>query len=192
MPAGNFAATLLLPLTEPPARRALRSFVAALALHDALVGVTGQAAPFSLKWPNDVLLHGGKLAGILLEGLGQDHLAIGFGVNLAQVPEAEAVEAGAVPPIALRGSLGHCPSPEVFLEALAAAYARQEAAFRTYGFAPIRSAWLERAAKLGETLTARSMRESWQGRFEGVDETGALILKTAKGTVALAAADVFF
>ena len=88
-PAGNFAATLVMRLDEPPARLALRSFVAALALHDALAAATGLPQGFALKWPNDVLLNGGKLSGILLESPGAGVLALGIGVNLRHAPEAD-------------------------------------------------------------------------------------------------------
>lgn len=195
-PEGNFAATLVLRPEEPAERAALRSFVAALALFDALVAVTGRAEAFALKWPNDVLCHGGKLAGILLESAGAgprlDYLAIGIGVNLIAAPPAEAVEPGAVAPVALMPETGARVTPEEFLAQLATAYAGAEAQFATYGFAPIREAWLARAARLGETVTARTATSETRGRFETVDETGNLVLETPRGRVRIPAADVYF
>ncbi|MHA6347162.1 biotin--[acetyl-CoA-carboxylase] ligase [Roseivivax sp. CAU 1761] len=198
-PAGNFAASLVLPVDEPPAQAALRSFVAAVALLDAFVALTGRAEPFSLKWPNDVLLNGGKVAGILLEtgGAGRragaaSHLVIGIGVNLAAAPGAGSVEAGALHPVSLLSETGAAVPPETFLDTLAAAYARREAQFRAYGFAPIRTAWLGAAARLGETVIARTGTTETEGVFETVDASGQLVLKTAKGRAAIAAADVFF
>lgn len=190
-PEGNFAATLVLKLQEPPERRALRSFVAALALFDALVAVSGRVDGLALKWPNDVLLTGGKVAGILLESLGA-HLAIGVGVNLVTAPEASEVEPGAVPPVAVLSALGIEVGPEVFLHVLAEAYARHEATFRTYGFAPIREAWLARAARLGEVVTARMGTREVTGSFETVDAEGRIVLHSARGREAIAAADIFF
>lgn len=194
-PKGNFAGTLVLRPKEPPERVALRSFVAALALMDACVALTGRAEPFALKWPNDVLLHGGKLAGILLASAGQgghlDSLAIGIGVNLRDAPSADQVEDRAVAPTSLQ-SLGVFVEPEDFALELAAAYADWEMRFSTYGFDPIREAWLSRAARLGEIVIARTMRDETTGTFDGVDRAGNLILRTAKGTQAVAAADVYF
>lgn len=193
MAEGNFAATLVLPEAGAPDQAALRSFVAALALHDAFVAVTGRSGSFALKWPNDVLLNGGKVAGILLEQLGPSGpLAIGFGVNLAEAPVADAVEPGAVPPVALVSETGARVTPEEFLEALAAAFAHYEAQFRDYGFAPIREAWLARAARLGEVITARTATSETVGTFETVDMTGNLVLETARSRVAIPAADVYF
>ena len=177
--------------TGSPADAALRSFVASLALREAFVAVTGQDDAFRLKWPNDVLLKGGKVAGILLETLGE-HLVIGIGVNLVHAPRPEQVEQGAVTPVSLLGATGVSVAPESFLDALAVAFARLENQYVTYGFAPIRAAWLSHAARIGEVVTARTMRDETVGVFEDVDAAGNLILVTAKGRVAITAADVYF
>lgn len=191
-PEGNFAATLVMPTPGAPMQAALRSFVAALALSDAFVAVTGRAEAFSLKWPNDVLLNGGKVAGILLEGLPRGALAIGIGVNLAQAPQVSDVENRALRPVSLLSETGAMVTPEDFLTPLAASFARHEASFATYGFAPIREAWLGRAARLGEEITARTGKTETTGIFRDVDLTGNLVLQTAGGRVAIPAADVYF
>jgi len=195
-PPGNFAATLVMRPSEAPDQIALRSFVAALALADAFTAATGRAEAFSLKWPNDVLLNGGKVAGILLESAGHSggisHFCIGIGVNLIHAPARDEVEDGATAPASLLQDTGSCLTPEEFLDLLAPAYAAREASFSTYGFGPTREAWLARAAKLGQPITARTMRETIPGTFQTVDETGALVLKTANGPRAIQAAEVFF
>jgi len=190
-PRGNFAGTLIMRRQEEPGVAALRSFVTSLALYRTFVAVTGQAESFALKWPNDVLLKGGKVAGILLESIG-DHLVIGIGVNLAHAPGADEVEARALTPMSLAETLDIDVAPEVFLDVLAAEYAALEAQFTAHGFAPIRRAWLSHAAKLGEVITARTMRDETVGTFEDVDEAGNLILQTANGRAAITAADVYF
>lgn len=193
---GNLAATLVLFPKEPAGTAALRSFIASLALFDACKAVCGAGCDVTLKWPNDVLLNGGKLAGILLESAGQGgilaHLAIGIGVNLAAAPAPDGVEAGAVRPVSLHAETGVKVDPELFLMHLAAAYADHENRFLTFGFEPIRALWLERAARLGEVITARTGSSETAGTFETVDPRGNLILNTAKGRVEIAAADVFF
>jgi len=190
-PRGNFAATLIMQRREPPGVAALRSFVTSLALYRSFVAVTGRADDFALKWPNDVLLKGGKVAGILLESIGE-HLVIGIGVNLAHAPDAGQLEARALRPMSLADDLGLDVSAEVFLDVLAGEYAALEDQFITHGFAPIRRDWLAHAARLGEVITARTMRDEIIGTFEDVDEAGSLILKTSEGRVAITAADVFF
>lgn len=190
-PRGNFAGTLVMRRTEAPGVAALRSFVTSLALYRTFVAVTGLPDVFALKWPNDVLLNGGKVAGILLESTGE-HLVIGIGVNLAHAPAPDQVEAGALRPMSLARDLKVDVDPEVFLDRLAVEYADLEDQFTTHGFAPIRRAWLDHAARLGEVITARTMRDETNGTFEDVDEVGNLILQTSKGRVAITAADVFF
>ena len=195
-PRGNFYASYVMHPAEPPEVVALRSFVAALALRDACVALTGLPQSFSLKWPNDVLLNGGKLAGILLESLGQggrvQTLAIGIGVNLIGAPDPSEVEPGAVLPVSLLSETGLRITPQAFLDALAPAYARREASFARYGFAPTREAWLTHAARLGETIRARVGADLREGVFETVDPSGALVLKTRDGRLAIPAAEVFF
>jgi len=190
-PVGNFSATLIWRPDGPVEQRALRSFVASLALRDAMIAATGREAGFSLKWPNDVLLNGGKVAGILLESA-DAHLSIGIGVNLLAAPQAADVEPGAVPPVSLARETGIRTTSEDFLSLLAPAFANWEQQFTTYGFAPIRTAWLSHAARLGEVITARTGTTEITGTFETVDETGVLVLKAADGRHAIAAADVFF
>ena len=195
-PRGNFHATLVMKPAEALDIIALRSFAAALALREACIAVTGMPNVFALKWPNDVLLNGGKLAGILLESAGAgksaSHLAVGIGVNLIAVPDASQLESGAAPPVSLLHETGHRVTPEAFLNYLAPAYARWENALTTIGFAPLRAEWLAHAARLGETITARTGSATHVGRFETIDESGALVLNTLTGRMAISAADVFF
>lgn len=196
MPEGNFAASLVLRVDERAEQVALRSFVTSLALFDALVSVTGRVESFALKWPNDVLLNGGKLAGILLESAGIDagtgHVIIGIGVNLLAAPGAGDVEDGALRPVSVLSETGLDVGQEAFLDHLAAAYATWEHQFVTFGFTPVREAWLARAARLGEVITARTGKTEITGTFETVDERGQLVLKTRQGRQAIPAADVFF
>ena len=195
-PPGNFAATLALRPKGGPAEAALYSFVAALALYEALEGVTGGSARLAIKWPNDVLLNGGKVAGILLEshgaGQGLARLLVGFGVNLTAAPDPGTLEPGAVAPVAVLPEVDVAITPEDFLSPLAAAFARWQAQYETYGFGPVRTAWLARAARLGERITARTGSDTRSGIFEGIDESGALLLQTPEGRVSIAAADIFF
>ena len=195
-PRGNFHGTLLLQPTEAAAVVALRSFAAALALRDALSEVTGSGDGLALKWPNDVLLNGGKVAGILLEsvaaGPGVSHLAIGIGVNLLAAPERSLLEPGALPAVTVLEQTGQRVTPEGFLDVLAPAYARWEAVLVGQGFEPLRREWLAHAARLGEVIRARTGASSREGRFETVDASGALILAMDGGRVAISAAEVFF
>lgn len=195
-PQGNFAATLVMRPNETPDKVALRSFVASLALYDACDAATGRADLLSLKWPNDVLLNGGKLAGILLESTGStqgvSHMAIGIGVNLLSTPDVGALETSALGPVSLFGETGIRITPEDFLTLLAAAFATHETTFQTFGFAPIRELWLSRAARLGEVITARTMRHETKGVFETVDEAGNIVLSTANGRETVPAAEIFF
>lgn len=187
---GNLYASLLLTEPAPPERAAQLSFVAALAVRDAIVAAApDHAARLTLKWPNDILLDGRKIAGLLLEGeMGKlFSVAIGIGVNCRHHPEgtefpATDLAAGGIdlPPDALFRSLS---STMLF---------RLGLWNRGDGFAAIRSDWLADAAGLGGPVRVRLDKRELTGRFETLDADGHLILSLADGSrEAIAAGDVF-
>lgn len=192
-PAGNLAATLIYRPYATPAEAAKRSFLAANALYETLAIYVDRSA-LALKWPNDVLLNGGKVAGILLESSGSGNyvewLSVGIGVNLQEVPKG--VLNAAFPPVSLAGVDGVSVTPEAFLTVLAGHYATQEGKLARFGFGRIREDWLNNAARLGEVITARTGRDEVSGVFDTIDRDGNLVLITAKGPQAIPAADVFF
>jgi BirA family biotin operon repressor/biotin-[acetyl-CoA-carboxylase] ligase len=180
-PPGNlYASTLvrLRPGDPPPPSLAL---VAAVAVHE-VASAWAPAGGICIKWPNDLVADGAKLAGILLERAG-DAVVIGFGVNLAHHPQD--LERPVTSLAALGGS---APAPDLFLEQLAESFARALALWRGRGLAEIRSAWLARAHAIGTALTT----SEGEGLFEGLDETGALRLRLPHGETRLIhAGDVF-
>jgi len=102
------------------------------------------------------------------------------------------IDPNAVPPVSLLSETGADVTPEDFLDILAPKFAHWEHQFTTYGFAPIRVAWLARAARLGEVIIARTGTTEFTGTFETVDVTGQLVLSTSKGRQTIPAADIFF
>jgi BirA family biotin operon repressor/biotin-[acetyl-CoA-carboxylase] ligase len=113
-------------------------------------------------------------------------------VNLAAAPDVSEVEERALRPVSLTGEFAMVVIPLEFLDQLAISYAKFEEQHATHGFAPIRTAWLARASRIGETITARLPNEEITGVFETIDEAGYLVMQTPKGRRSLAAADVFF
>jgi len=181
--AGNFMGSVLVKADGPVQQL---SFVAALALHDALAGTCGDAARFTLKWPNDVLLDGVKCSGILLERQGAA-LVIGIGVNLAHHPDGTERPATSLAAVGLP-----VPAPGALLAALAPAFGRWRSRWAADGFAPIRAAWLARAAGVGGRIVARLGQESPEGVFAGLGDDGALLLAGDDGSVrAIHAGEVF-
>ena len=188
-PPGNLYATLLLTEPSAPAQAPQLSFVAALALHDALCECAPRLGPtLRLKWPNDLLLGGAKLAGILIEGDGEPGfaVAIGIGVNCASHPSATDHPATDL------ASAGALVKREQLFAALAPAMERRLAQWqRGQGFATTRADWLKRAAGLGEPIRVRLPERELSGRFEGLDESGRLLLATPDGVTQVTAGEVF-
>ena len=186
---GNLAATLLLRPPAPQAVIGQLSFAAALAAAETASHFAPQAA-IAVKWPNDVLADGRKLAGILLES-GSDAkgpwLAIGIGMNLASHPVATEFPATSLAQLGIAA-----PSSDEALSVLAARFAHWYALWMDEGFHSLRTAWLARAAQLGAPIRARLPQETREGVFEGIDETGALILNEGGQKRLIAAGEVFF
>ncbi len=189
---GNLAATLLTLTDRPPAEAAQLSFVAALAACDLADTCLGPGVA-RLKWPNDVLIHGRKAVGILVESGaradGRLWLAVGIGVNLAHAPQD--VER---PATAFADHMsGPPPPPRVALEVLATAFERWRAAWATQGFPPIAAGWSERATGLGQRCEARLPNRTLSGVAEGLEPDGALRLRLDDGGLErITAGDVFF
>jgi len=168
---GNFyGSTLVRVRTGDPAPQTL-SLAAGLALIEAVeVAVPGQ--PLLLKWPNDLLLSGRKLAGILLERSG-DRIAAGFGVNLAAAPQLTDREGA---------SLNSKVVPQAFAPLLAASFSRLLQLWRESPSAMLAQAWLARAHPVGSSLTVHSgSGETVSGTFDGIDPDGALRLRRDDG-----------
>lgn len=188
----NLAATLLLTTDRPPAEAAQVSFVAALAVADLARAYLPENL-VRLKWPNDPLVAGRKVSGILIESGrrpdGRLWLACGIGVNLATPPDAAERPATSFSEHAPGGA----PSPSRALEGLAAAFADWLAIWTDQGFPAIARAWTARAHGLGEPCTARLGEESVDGVAEGLDDDGALRLRLPSGQIRrITAGDVFF
>ncbi len=189
---GNLYVTLLLCDPGAPENAPQLSFVAALAVHDAIVDrAAALRDKLALKWPNDVLYDGQKLAGILIEGEGAGAglaVAIGIGVNCMHHPVDTAYPATDL------ATAGAAVSAEDLFGALSGAMARRlEQWQRGAGFQSIRTDWLERAAGIGGEMRVRLPKNrEFSGRAEALDERGRLLLRLADGTLqTITAGDVF-
>ncbi|MCG7393916.1 biotin--[acetyl-CoA-carboxylase] ligase [Microvirga sp. ACRRW] len=198
-PQGNLYASLLLIDPCEVQHAPQLGFVTGLALHEAVEAVTGVGAPrLSLKWPNDLLLDGAKVSGLLLEGhrLGNNGplaIVIGMGVNVAFAPTGTPY-----PALALQSVKSSLTREDMF-RALSASFAQTFSAWRnaarmntTDPFGPIRRLWLERAAGVGQEVTLRLPSGEKRGIFEGLDKFGRLQLKTTIGVEQIDAGDLYF
>lgn len=175
---GNLFASFLLRPKVKPAQAGEFGFGAAVAVAEAVERLA-HGIDAKCKWPNDVLVRGKKIAGILLESRGTpdtlDWLVAGIGVNIAAAPEETAWPATSL------SALGGDPSVERALETLAARLDHWYRHWLAEGFAPLRQAWLARAHALGETLKIKRNGDEREGTFVGLDPTGALVLELAGG-----------
>ncbi len=187
-PAGNLYATLLLKDPASPSDAPELSFVAALAVHDAVLDRAPELrGRLALKWPNDVLCGGAKLAGILIESLKLERalgldgglaLAVGIGVNCLHHPSQTSYPATDLVALGIQVSAG-----DLFSALSLAMMRRLDSWRRGEGFAAIRADWLDRASGLGEEMQARLPGRTLVGRFEALDEHGCLLLRLGDGSI---------
>lgn len=190
-PPGNLYTSLVLRPAAPAGEAAQLGFAAALAVGEALGALCPRLAGLAYKWPNDVLIGGRKIAGLLLEsemGAGQApaFLILGVGVNLISEPSDTEFPATSV-----AAECEAAPSPRALLEAFAGRFQSWLQRWRLEGFAPIRAAWLEHAFSLGDTIRVHLEGASLHGRFADIDQRGTLLLETGEGMRHIAAAEVF-
>jgi BirA family transcriptional regulator, biotin operon repressor / biotin---[acetyl-CoA-carboxylase] ligase len=178
-PSGNLYATLLVRDPAPVACAPQLALVAGLAVCDAILSFAGCEVPVSLKWPNDVLLRGAKVAGVLIEGEGTPvAVAVGIGVNCISHPDH-----ASYPATDLRAE-GMQVSPDDLFTALSSSMARRLAQWqRGTNFASVRVDWLNRAHPAGTELCVRLATGEFSGRFETLDDFGRLQLRRPDGTV---------
>ena len=179
--SGNLYFSILLRMPYPMTDMSQLSFVAANAVADAVSVAAPRGSFVNVKWPNDVLLEGKKVSGILLEGEPDidrgcfKYMVIGIGVNIATHP---VIEDGVYPAtsLAAEGAAGEGLSVEKMLDTLAKRFLAGLATWRNLGFGPIRRHWLARAKGLGGPVTVRLPNEVIDGIFAALDENGALVL----------------
>jgi BirA family biotin operon repressor/biotin-[acetyl-CoA-carboxylase] ligase len=187
-PAGNLNLSVLLRPAGDAAEAGRWGLIAAVALADTVAAHLPDPDALQLKWPNDLLFGGAKLSGILAESAlhpdGRlDWLVLGFGVNLAAAPVLDR------PTVSLAAAAGSAPAPEAFAAALLERLSAWRRIRLLEGFAPVRAAWLHRAAPPGTAMTLRFGGTMVGGSFAGLSDEGHLLLSAGGRVRAFAAGE---
>ncbi|HYZ23046.1 MAG TPA: biotin--[acetyl-CoA-carboxylase] ligase [Rhodopila sp.] len=182
-PPGNLYMSIILRTGLPIMRAAELSFVAALTVADTVEALLPRQAPVLLKWPNDVLVNGGKIAGILLEHV-EDATILGIGLNVLQAPANLIYKATTI--VANGGIASIDGARDILLDRLS----RHLATWCDQGFAPIRDAWLGRTYPIGAAIRVTVGAHQVAGNFAGLDPDGTLLLETTEGVRRIVAGDV--
>lgn len=186
---GNLAATVGEAIDVAPAQAATLGFAAGAALAAALQKF---GVPAKLKWPNDVLLDGAKLSGILLEAEaisdGRLAIVVGIGVNVVAAPQGLPYAAASL------REAGYAVSAAEVFEALAENWSEMRLLWDNgQGMPALRQRWLAHAAGIGGQVTIQIGGRTVSGIFETIDETGHMIVMTDEGRrMPIASGEVFF
>jgi len=191
-PRGNLHASALLIDPSPAPRAAELGFVAGVALRRAVADLAPAAVgEIRLKWPNDLVWRGAKLAGLLAEGIKLDgsRLAcvVGIGVNAAVAPEGMPYAT-----TSLAATIGRAMSVDELFARLAFRFAEMLDVWdHGLGFASIRAQWLKHAAGIGGPIHVAGPKGALDGAFEGLDDGGRLLVRTTRGLETIEAGDIF-
>lgn len=196
---GNLFCTGLYPHTGDPASAARLSFAAALAVAETLDHYIPSDL-IAIKWPNDVLVAGKKISGILLESgthESKNWISIGIGINLTNCPDIDNYGTthmlAHIAPENLQGSEPIFTGALPVLAILANRFDHWRDIYLAQGFEPLRTAWIMRAQGMGKAVTVRLPNKAIQGTALGMDAEGALEVLTVSGeNVKIHAGDVFF
>ena len=193
---GNLFVSVLLKPDKALDQCSQLSFVASLALAETLDGIVPEKQDITCKWPNDVLLNGKKLGGILLEsvrlpnqfGREEPWVIVGVGVNIDSYPEHVIF-----PATCLRDAGVEIISAKIVLSRFIFNFIHHYDLWVQKGFAPLNKAWAKRAYRLGHPTQVLIGDEQVEGVFEGITPSGELLLKQKNGkTLNVVAGDVFF
>ena len=182
-PPGNLYISIILRTGQPASRIPELSFVAALTVADTVEALLPQQIRAMLKWPNDVLVNGGKIAGILLEYVAGAAI-LGIGLNVLQAPANLDYKVTTI--VANGGIASIDGARDVLLDRLS----HYLTIWSAKGFAPIRDAWLGRTYPIGAAIRATTGSHQIAGNFAGLDEDGALLIDTPSGTERIVAGDI--
>lgn len=183
---GNLFMSLALPL--PIAKAGELIFVVSLALLETI----RQMKPnidINLKWPNDVLVNGGKISGILLEKAEGEYIIIGIGVNIVASPK---LDGNLLYQAQSLSDAGVAADRISFMKAYLLQFNRNFSLWQEEGFAPLQEQWLKNACRLNETIQVRTEKNVREGIFRGVDDQGMLLLEEQGIINKIYAGDVFF
>lgn len=194
---GNLYVSLLLAPKCPLGQAAQLSFVAAVAAVEALQPLLPNNATFQCKWPNDILLEGHKLGGILLEsfttqpedgGKPKQWVVAGIGINIDHCPKDTLY-----PATCLKQAGVELVSAKIVLTRFIESFIAHYDHWVREGFPPVREAWLSHAYGLGKKVEIHSADEVVSGTFSGMSDSGEMLVKTGNGKeTAINSGDVFF
>jgi BirA family biotin operon repressor/biotin-[acetyl-CoA-carboxylase] ligase len=182
-PPGNLYLSILLRTGQPVARTSQLSFLAALAVADTVEALLPRQIRAMVKWPNDVLINGAKISGILVE-LVDDAVIIGIGLNVLEAPSNTAYKTTTI--VANGGIASVDGARDILLDRLRL----HLAAWQVEGFGPIREQWLSRSYPIGAEIKANVGGQSLTGHFAGLDPDGALLLDTEQGRQRIVAGEI--